>query len=222
MESALLEKVRDIKASDPSAGYRAIHSCLKSDPGFETVSLKKVQIALQQLKQEEGSDGKPATGVAGPGENIWTAAADGDFARVEELMQVEGWRPGSADENGFTPVHAAASWARMDVLQMLLSVDGSATNAKDTDGDTPLHHVANATELEEDQVRDVVGLLLASRADPMLKNNDGWTSLDVCCPSLTTRGGEEENEDDADNELELNLNFIKVLSEQGYKTDSEM
>ncbi|OLP89589.1 hypothetical protein AK812_SmicGene28938 [Symbiodinium microadriaticum] len=62
------------------ACFRTLHAQLKQEPEFAEVSLKKVQTALQQLRAT------PAAGVreAGPGENLWTAAGDGDIARVED------------------------------------------------------------------------------------------------------------------------------------------
>merc|ERR1712046_440860 len=117
---------------------------------------------------------------AGPGENIWTAASDGDMARVDELMECEGLTPTSPDEHGYTPVHAAASWGRVELLQLLLQRDPASANVTDVDGDTPLHHVAGASELEAEDLRAVVELLLAHGANPKLINSEGRTCLDTC------------------------------------------
>ncbi|CAE7823201.1 unnamed protein product, partial [Symbiodinium sp. CCMP2456] len=82
-----------------------------------------------------------------------------------ELITLSGFSPGSQDENGYTPVMAAASWGHVDLLRILLQRDASAVNVADSDGDTPLHHVAQAIELEADQVRPVLELLLTHGAD---------------------------------------------------------
>ena len=118
-----------------------------------------------------------ATRCAGPGENIWTAASDGDASRVEELITLEGFTPASPDENGYTPVHAAAAWGHVELLRALLARDTGSVNVRDEDGDTPLHHVAGADELG-DLTRSVLELLLEHRADPSLQNKEGKTCLD--------------------------------------------
>lgn len=219
MEDALLERLRALRAAEPSAGYRALHAKLKEEPEFQEVGLKKVQTALQRLKSEatEAPGGYPMAHAppsvarkASPGENIWTAASDGDIARVEELMEIEGLTPNSADESGYTPLHAAASWGRIDLLRLLLQRGGALVNIVDTDGDTPLHHVAQASELEAEQIRPIVELLLEHRADPTIQNDEQKTCLDVCG---------EEVVDGEDEEPVLNIEFIKILADHGYKLD---
>jgi len=80
---------------------------------------------------------------------------------------------------GYTPVHAAAAWGRVEILGSLLKRAPAAANVVDEDGDTPLHHLADATELGKKELQGVVDLLLASHADPTLKNGEGKTCLDV-------------------------------------------
>ncbi len=47
----------------------------------------------------------------------------------------------SPDPNGYTPVHAAASYGHRDLLYKLINVYNGDINVRDEDGDTPLHHV---------------------------------------------------------------------------------
>ena len=89
-------------------------------------------------------------GSAGPGENLWIAASDNDIERVRALMDSEGFTPTSADDTGYTPVHAAAAYAHLDLLTELLQRDGNAANVRASDGDTPLHRMADADDLAED------------------------------------------------------------------------
>ncbi len=108
--------------------------------------------------------------------NIWTSAADGDLDQVKSLVE-GGVSVNAADEVGYTPVQAASSWRRMDVLKWLVDNGGDVT-ARDEDGDTVLHITETA---------DVADFLMSKGASPETKNNMGLTPLDVVV--------EEENND---------------------------
>ncbi|KAK0235844.1 ankyrin repeat-containing domain protein [Armillaria nabsnona] len=71
--------------------------------------------------------------------NIWIAAGDGDLARVEELV-LAGTLPNIPDEFTYTPMHAAASYGHIHVLEFLLA-HGGDVNITDDDGETPLYVV---------------------------------------------------------------------------------
>ena len=98
------------------------------------------------------------------------AAVDGDFARVVELIALR------ADVNlvdragGHTPLHFAAQAQHSAIAQALLSA-GAEVDARDRFGKTPLAmaliHITHRHDGE------VIGLLLASGADPDLENNRG-------------------------------------------------
>ncbi|KAG8713399.1 hypothetical protein FRC08_013293 [Ceratobasidium sp. 394] len=71
--------------------------------------------------------------------NIWIAAGDGDLARVKELIEEQGMSPNVPDDViGYTPMHAAASYAHLDVLEYLIEKGGDV-NIADEEGDTPLY-----------------------------------------------------------------------------------
>ncbi|OLQ05549.1 Ankyrin repeat-containing protein [Symbiodinium microadriaticum] len=196
MEAALEARLRQLLAADDSLGFRTLHAQLKQEPEFAEVSLKKVQTALQQLRAT------PAAGVreAGPGLSKYP---------VLELITLSGFSPGSQDENGYTPVMAAASWGHVDLLRILLQRDASAVNVADSDGDTPLHHVAQAIELEADQVRPVLELLLTNGADVSRRNAEGKTCIDACAQGSLVEGDAEEQEP------EINLVFLKTMEDLG-------
>ncbi|KAG5719530.1 hypothetical protein E4T56_gene17899 [Termitomyces sp. T112] len=72
--------------------------------------------------------------------NIWIAAADGDLGRVQHLVDVDALDPNVPDEHTYTPMHAAASYAQLDVLAFLIARGGNV-DITDDDGDTPLYTV---------------------------------------------------------------------------------
>ncbi|CAH7685699.1 ankyrin repeat-containing domain protein [Phakopsora pachyrhizi] len=96
--------------------------------------------------------------------NIWVAASDGEIDRVKELIE-SGVEPTTADENSYTPLHAAASWGHIEILRYLCSVGGDI-NITDSDGDTPLFSVE---DLETARVIIELG------GDPNHKNFQGLT-----------------------------------------------
>ncbi|KAJ2797753.1 hypothetical protein H4R21_004192 [Coemansia helicoidea] len=102
--------------------------------------------------------------------NIWCAASDGDLDRVRALVEGDKAAVNRGDENGYTPLHAAASWKHRHVLQFLLD-NGGDVGVVDADGDTPLHTCED---------RECAELLLEHGADANKENHEGLT------PVLTT------------------------------------
>lgn len=77
-----------------------------------------------------------------PQKNIWVAAGDGDLDRVRELIEQQSLSPNVPDPNTYTPMHAAASYGQIAVLEYLIARGGDV-NVTDEDGDTPLYAVEN-------------------------------------------------------------------------------
>lgn len=97
-------------------------------------------------------------------DNIWVAAADNKIDLVKSFIESGKYSPNSADPNGFTPIHAAASYNNLDLLRYLLN-NGGDVNIQDSDGDTPLHHTENL---------GVVKVLIKEfNADYRIKNKEG-------------------------------------------------
>lgn len=102
-----------------------------------------------------------------PNANIWIAASDGDIRRVRQLLAEGKVTPNSADNNGYTPMHAAASYGHVELLNYLIEQKGDV-NIRDSDGDTPLH-VCETVE--------VARVLLEHNADLFARNDEGHTPL---------------------------------------------
>ncbi|KIR96866.1 ankyrin repeat-containing protein [Cryptococcus deuterogattii 2001/935-1] len=102
------------------------------------------------------------------GKNLWVAASDGDIERVKEDCT-----PNDKDANSYTPLyapslHAAASYAHIDLLSYLLSIGGNP-NLTDDDGETPLYVVESI---------EVAKFLIDNGADPKWKNEEGLTAAE--------------------------------------------
>lgn len=124
-------------------------------------------------------------------DNIWVAAADNKIEIVKSLIESGKYSPNSADPNGFTPIHAAASYGNIELLDYLLN-NGGDVNIQDSDGDTPLHHTESL---------DVVKLLIQKfNANYKIKNNDGLNVKDYFI------------EEDEFPEL---INFFEILEKTG-------
>ncbi|WFC96213.1 hypothetical protein MBRA1_002869 [Malassezia brasiliensis] len=105
------------------------------------------------------------------GSNIWIAVADGDDERVKLLLEHGGVTPVTGDMVQYTPIHAAASYGRHDLLRFLLrypGVDKNAVNVRDEDGDTPLFFCEDRPTAEL--------LVTEFGADARLQNDEGITA----------------------------------------------
>lgn len=88
------------------------------------------------------------------------------FYPLQQLLSTAGLTANSKDENGYTAIHAAASWGHADLLRSLVAEHGGDINVADNDGDTPLFTVENI---------DMCKLVLELGGDPTLVDNEGLT-----------------------------------------------
>lgn len=138
----------------------------------------------------------------------FVAAADGDLKLLQESIKQLGLYPNASDPNGFTFLHAACGYCRVEVIAWLLGLNKDSPtvdiNARDGDGDTPLHHCDDAVSAK---------MLIEAGADHRMKNDDGQTPLEVKEDELRD-GDEEEDSDDEDREkLKELVAYLKSLDE---------
>ncbi|KAK6454385.1 ankyrin repeat-containing domain protein [Scheffersomyces xylosifermentans] len=100
--------------------------------------------------------------------NIWVAAADNQKTLVESYINSGEFTPNSKDPNGYTPIHAAASYGHIGLLKYLINEKNGDINIQDSEGDTPLHHV--------EDLKAAKFLVEELHADYKIKNNDGLTA----------------------------------------------
>lgn len=103
--------------------------------------------------------------------NIWVAASDNDIASVARFLSNDPVSVNARDSNGYTPIHAAASYNHIALLKSLVGTHNGNPNITDHDGDTPLFFV--------ETVETARCLVEELGADPSLKNNSGLTAADA-------------------------------------------
>ncbi|KAI9003072.1 ankyrin repeat-containing domain protein, partial [Gaertneriomyces semiglobifer] len=101
--------------------------------------------------------------------NIWVAASDGRVDLVEHFLQFGGsdgnsMDVNSKDDSGYTPLHAAAAYAHLDLIRLLVEKYKADVNITDDDGDTPLHVCETVAAAK---------LLVELGADPKRANEEG-------------------------------------------------
>ena len=126
--------------------------------------------------------------------NIWIAASDNKIELVEQYLNSGNFTAISADPNGYTPIHAAASYGHKELLQKLINEYNGDINVKDSDGDTPLHHVE-----DYDTCKFVIEEL---KGNYQIKNNDGLMPVEVLL----------QNGEDNDKESLKMLTYLQNLS----------
>ena len=137
----------------------------------------------------------------------WVAAGDGDLTLLQTSIAQLGLAPNAADSNGFTFLHAACGYGRLEVMQWLIGLNKDSVvidvNARDGDGDTPLHHCDDV---------DSAKMLTEAGADHTIKNSDGKTALEVKQEDLQ-EGDEEDDSDDEDRtKLKDLVEYLKSLA----------
>lgn len=101
--------------------------------------------------------------------NIWVAAADNEVSTVSDYLASGAFAADAKDPNGYTPLHAAASYGHRDLLKLLVQKGGDI-NVQDNEGDTPLHHT--------EDVETATMMVEQLGANPKLKNAEGQTAAD--------------------------------------------
>lgn len=76
------------------------------------------------------------------------------------------------DEDGYTPLHAAALYHQVEAARLLLA-RGAKVDAEDHNGSTPLFRAVNSYRGNPEMVQ----LLLQHGADPLHRNHSGFSPL---------------------------------------------
>ena len=101
---------------------------------------------------------------------LQAAVRAGDLRAVEACIKDDPNLVCSSDQNGLSPLHLAASFGHLNVVQLLLA-GGADIDARNNAGWTCLHEAAYSGHCS------VTTLLIANRADVNARSNGGLTPL---------------------------------------------
>ncbi|RPA82209.1 hypothetical protein BJ508DRAFT_93178 [Ascobolus immersus RN42] len=101
--------------------------------------------------------------------NIYLAAADGDLTSILGYLVADPNLIHAHDPNGYTVLHALASYNHLDILTKLVKEHGGDINIEDDDGDTPLFVVESVNAAK---------IVLELGGDLYHQNNEGLTAAD--------------------------------------------
>ena len=139
----------------------------------------------------------------------FVAAADGDLTLLKSSIKQLNLSPNAKDSNGFTLLHAACGYSRIEVINWLLDLNNIEStiidvNARDSDNDTPLHHC--------DDVESARILIEKGGADHQLTNNEGKTPLQSKEAELEEDDDDDDSDDEDREKLKQLVVYLKSLS----------
>jgi ankyrin repeat protein len=110
--------------------------------------------------------------AADPTLAIFAAAILGDVTQLEELLAANRSLISACSTDGWTPLHLAAYFGRVDAVRMLLN-KGAAVAARSTNPmqNTPLHAAAAGGHAE------IAKILLEHGANANARQSGGWVAL---------------------------------------------
>eukprot|EP00521_Asterionellopsis_glacialis_P009086 CAMPEP_0195284784 /NCGR_PEP_ID=MMETSP0707-20130614/2870_1 /TAXON_ID=33640 /ORGANISM="Asterionellopsis glacialis, Strain CCMP134" /LENGTH=161 /DNA_ID=CAMNT_0040344181 /DNA_START=117 /DNA_END=602 /DNA_ORIENTATION=+ len=126
----------------------------------------------------------------------WMAVSEGNLPLLQSALSVLQLPATAADENGYTLLHAAASYRQLAVMTWLLQTPQSVpVNAVDGDGDTALHHAESLDAIKF--------LIEQGGADPNVRNAEGKSPLQAKQEELKELMEEDDDDDDVKNLNEI-------------------
>ncbi|XP_068978039.1 tankyrase isoform X3 [Bombus fervidus] len=167
------------------------------------------------------ADSLSGSGNTDPLRELFEACKTGDLARVKALVTPKTVNARDTAGRKSTPLHFAAGYGRIDVVEFLLSA-GASIQARDDGGLHPLHNACSFGH------SDVVRLLLEAGANPNTRDNWNYTPLheaaikgkiDVCIALLQHGADANIRNTEGKTALELADPATKPVLTGEYKKD---
>ncbi|XP_016912474.1 poly [ADP-ribose] polymerase tankyrase isoform X3 [Apis cerana] len=167
------------------------------------------------------ADSLSGSGNTDPLRELFEACKTGDLTRVKALVTPKTVNARDTAGRKSTPLHFAAGYGRIDVVEFLLSA-GASIQARDDGGLHPLHNACSFGH------SDVVRLLLEAGANPNTRDNWNYTPLheaaikgkiDVCIALLQHGADANIRNTEGKTALELADPATKPVLTGEYKKD---
>jgi ankyrin repeat protein len=100
----------------------------------------------------------------------WVAASDGNLPLLQTSLSALKLTVAAQDENGYTCLHAAASYSQLPIIEWLLTQDSSLLHQVDKDGDSALHYASTVEACQS---------LVTQSIDVQTRNHSGKTALEA-------------------------------------------
>ena len=136
----------------------------------------------------------------------WMAASEGNLSLLQSSITSLQLTFNAADENGYTLLHAAASYNQLDILRFLLLGSSNTqvnVNAVDNDGDSALHY---STKVDAAKLLIDIG-----KINPSITNSDGKTALQAKQDEINEMMQDDDVDDD-DEEMDDLKTLVEYLS----------
>jgi ankyrin repeat protein len=140
----------------------------------------------------------------------WIAASEGNIVLLQSALAALNLPMTSADENGYTLLHAASSYNQLEVVKFLLrQFDSDSPNAQsyihasDNEGDSALHYAGNVEVLQL--------LVEVCKLNPAQANKQGKTALQAKTDELNELLEDEDTEED-DEDCYVLRQMVEYLS----------
>jgi uncharacterized protein len=127
--------------------------------------------------------------AAGRDLDVFEAAALGDVARLEILLDEDPARAGAYGADGFHPLGLASFFGHVDAARVLLAngADVNALSRNENIQTAAIHAAAAAEHTDEDTRYALIALALEYGADPNLEQGGGFRAIDAARQNGDTR-----------------------------------